>query len=414
MTCIRIDLLAPPFKGHLHPILAMGRVLAGHGYQIRVISSASALTDIEASGLKALILTDIDEQQLSTLINPVNAIGHSPFKLAAQFAAVLGFLKTISVQLEQIYLTETVDLIIADFTLPPAGIIADRLGIRWWTSLPSPCVLECADGPPAYLGGWLPAKTLPGQLANTAGRQLIRIFKRTVFWLYRRPIRAMGLARVYRADGSEAIYSAERILCLGEQTLEFARQWPQPATFIGPMLYTPEGSDMPEPVFSRDKIHILVTLGTHLNHHKQALWSAINRVAGEYPEYVFHFSNGGLCVDGSVSAANCERYDYINYQRFIDHYRLVIHHGGAGIMYYCLCRQIPAIVLPYDYDQFDHAARLSWQGLAIWLASVDDLTDAISQALHPTLKNRLKGFSATMIDPSKRLLTLVQQALENT
>ena len=411
MTDFRIDLLSPPFKGHLHPMLAMGRMLAGHGYRVRVISSAAARTDIETAGLEALILSGINEQQLSEVINPPRAIGHSPFKLAAQFAAVLNFLSHISVQLEQIYRCDPVDLIIADFTLPPAGIIADRLGIRWWTSLPSPCVLECGDGPPAYLGGWLLARTPAGKLVNMLGRKLIRVFKRTLFLLYRKPIRALGLQQVYREDGSEAIYSAETILCLGEQQLEFAQRWPIAAAFIGPMLYTPGVSDMPEPEFRMARHYILVTLGTHLNHHKEILWQAVNKIAAEYPEFVFHFSNGGLSTDSVTSAPNCQRYDYINYQHFIDRYSLVIHHGGAGIMYHCLRQQIPAIVFPHDYDQFDHAARLSQHGLAIWLRSIDELNAAIQQALDPAIRDRLKGFSDTMDEPSERLLTLIRNAL---
>lgn len=48
---IRIDLLAPPFSGHLHPVLAMGRALCER-YQVRIISTQGVASSVAASGLK--------------------------------------------------------------------------------------------------------------------------------------------------------------------------------------------------------------------------------------------------------------------------------------------------------------------------------------------------------------------------
>jgi len=46
---------------------------------------------------------------------------------------------------------------------------------------------------------------------------------------------------------------------------------------------------------------------------------------------------------------------------------VVIHHGGAGIMWHCIQKGIPALVYPVDYDQFDHAARIEFFKKGIWL-----------------------------------------------
>ncbi|REI36237.1 glycosyl transferase, partial [Xanthomonas oryzae pv. oryzae] len=34
------------------------------------------------------------------------------------------------------------DLVIVDFTLPSAGLAAQTMGIAWWTSMLSPCVID--------------------------------------------------------------------------------------------------------------------------------------------------------------------------------------------------------------------------------------------------------------------------------
>ena len=48
------------------------------------------------------------------------------------------------------------DLVIADFVAAPAGVLADRLGIPWITTIPSPVAIESRTTTPAYLGGWKP------------------------------------------------------------------------------------------------------------------------------------------------------------------------------------------------------------------------------------------------------------------
>jgi len=235
----RIDLFAPPFRGHLHPVLAMARELKLAGHEVCVFSTASAQSDIEAAGVACHIFASIDDIALRKVVNPPWKIGHSPLKLKRQFQHVLRFFTLLEDELQLIYATREVDLIIADFTLAPVGAFATQHQLRWWTSLPSPCVLECKDGPPAYFGGQQPATSKVGVLKHWLSRQLIRVFKQTLFFINRRAIAKFGLSSVYRQDGAECIYSPEKILCLGDPAIEFAKHWPAAAQFIGPQLYSP-------------------------------------------------------------------------------------------------------------------------------------------------------------------------------
>ena len=43
----------------------------------------------------------------------------------------------------------------------------------------------------------------------------------------------------------------------------------------------------------------------------------------------------------------------------------MIHHAGTGVMYSALGAGLPAIAWPHDFDQFDQAARLVANGLAL-------------------------------------------------
>lgn len=112
---------------------------------------------------------------------------------------------------------------------------------------------------------------------------------------------------------------------------------------------------------------MLVTLGTHLDWHKDAVMQAVIALASTLPEWFFHFTDGHHCAAESQRQDNVYRVSWVNYDDWLTHYDAVIHHGGAGIMWHCLQKNIPALVYPVDYDQFDHAARLAWRGKGVWI-----------------------------------------------
>ena len=406
----RIDLLAPPFKGHLHPVLAMGRLLTSH-YDVSVISSASAQPDIQAAGLDSIILESIDDKVLMDIVNPPYMVGNSPLALHRQFSNVLPFFQELYRELQDMYMNRNIDLLIADSVIPVAGLVADTYDIPWWTSLASVCALECPSGPPAYLGGLQPPKSHLDRMKNYFGRKAVRLFKRVIFQCYAAKIRALGLQQIYRKDGSEAIYSPHRILCLAHQGLEFTQNWPPQASLIGPMLYNPP-IDSLKPDFIEGQKYILVTLGTHIDTQKDRVCTAVERIVEKFPEYVFHFTDGHSQDKAMLKIhERLYRFSYINYQEHIAAYDLVVHHAGAGILYHCLVRGIPCVAYPVDYDQFDNAARLEYHGFGVWLRNIHSLDEAVAAALDSeNMKSRVKEFAVRLRDKinAAELLELVR------
>lgn len=386
---VRVDLLAPPMAGHLHPILGIGQGLASH-YDLRVISSEAAQPEIAAAGLCGRVLLAGRDAEVRAIVEPAHAVGSHPMRLQAQLRANLGLLGAFQVELRRLWTAEGPPaLVLADFTLPVAGEVARQFGVPWWTTHPSPCVIETPDGPPAYLGGWAPGHGWLGRLRDAAGRLAVRTAKTTAHRLHRRAMDRLGLASIYRADGSEAVYSSERIFALGLQRLEFPRAWPTAVELVGPVLYTPPGL-APAPPLLAGRRHVLVTIGTHLPWMKDAAAAAARQAARLLPGVEVHFSDGridralgtsGSTVCGDDEPVNFHRLAYVSYARHLRRYALVVHHGGAGVMYHTLAAGIPALVMPIDYDQFDHAARLEVGGVARRLRHWPDLTTAIAAAL---------------------------------
>jgi UDP:flavonoid glycosyltransferase YjiC (YdhE family) len=382
MSRARIDLAAPPFAGHLHPLLGIGRRLA-RDYDVRVISTEGAQREIAAAGLNGVALLAGCDGEILKIADGSRAVGSNPVLLQAQLRANLALLGRFQAELRQVWEHRRPDLLIADFTLPVAGSVACTLGIPWWTSHPSPCVIETPDGPPAYLGGWSPGNGPLGRLRDATGRALVRVFKRGAHRLYRHQMSQLGFPAVYRSDGSEAVYSGERVLAFGVPGLEFERRWPPAVELVGPVLYTPPGlpDETPEIPFVAGRQHVLVTLGTHLGWRKEAMAESVRQAARALPHLEFHFSHGDVRSHRWESAGNFHDLAYVSYTAHLPRYALVVHHGGAGVMYHTLRAGKPALVAPVDYDQFDHAARLEAAGLAHRLHQPGDLARRVVGAL---------------------------------
>lgn len=380
---MKIELLAPPYSGHLHPVLAMARQLQTR-HDVVVLSTPGVQGDIHACGLHGeSVLTHEDEAALWRIANPPRSVGSHPLRLHAQLQQSLRLMAALRASLQARWSISRPALVIADFTLPAAGQLASEMGMHWWTSLPSPCVLETPDGPPPYLGGLLPATGRLDALVHTSARRLTRLFKRTVHAWHRRQMSALGLPALYRADGSEAVYSAECILALGVPELEFAQRWPAGLHFVGPMLCTPPNPS-PAPAFVAGARHLLVTAGTHLDWAKPALTRAAAGLARQHPDWQVHVSLGrAVHGAGPLPGAppNLHTLAFVDYGRHLSRYDLVLHHGGAGVMYHALRAGVPALVHPLDYDQFDNAARLQACDAGLWLRRLEDLPSLFGRAL---------------------------------
>lgn len=391
----KVLLVGPPFCGHLHPLLGVACRLQAVA-EVKVLSTPGGVAAARKAGLPGREIMAAHEQTVWEIAEPGSDVKNNPLLLYRQLKGNVGLMVRMKQELDAVFAEEKPDLVIADFTVPVAGLSAMQQGIGWWTTLPSPCVFETVDGPPAYFGGQRPATTAFQEVKQAGMRQATRVFKRLMWRLFRREFRGIGFDHVYCPDGSEAVYSPQRILALGVKAIEFPRSYPASFHFTGPVLYTPpfEGT---EPAFaSDDRPHVLVSLGTHLPQAKAALAAQVREMAQRHPGLVFHFTYGKEAHGNVSSQGNYHEYPYISYQEHLPRYRLVVHHAGAGVMNHCLRHGVPAVVHPVDFDQFDNAARLVAAGVALRVqAGSGDLETVILQALQSqALKERCAEMKA--------------------
>lgn len=413
---LKIDFVSPPYAGHLFPLLDLASNLAGRGFtDLRILSTAQATRAIQLCGLTGRTLLAEHDHIIHAISDTSAPVGFNPFRLYRQFQMTMSMMDELHSQLLREWTVRRPDLVIADFTVPIAGLVAEQLGIRWWTTTPSPCAMESLSGTPSYLGGWTPAKGKLGGLRDAVGRRAIRLFKRTVAMLFTRQLRRFGFKRVYRADGYESIYSPERILGLGMREFEFERDWPAGFEFIGPLTGCPTYPHV-SPDFSAGKPTILITLGTHLPWARQPAEKLIAHVAQAMPEFNFHFASGKPDVTVATQHANLHHFSFIPYHKYLPHYVAAIIHGGTGIIYECIRAGVPMLVWPLDFDHHDHAARIVNRGIGRQLrpnimAVCNDLRELASPVGH---RLRVREFQQLLAkyNPYERVMSALGSLAE--
>ena len=359
----RIAFVAPPFAGHLNPLVVFAKAAQAAGYEVEVLTGPGKIETIVQAGVPAYSLQSLSEGGLEAIADTSHKVGSNPVRLSRQMRAAFEVMSGVRDELAERWRAKRPDLVVADFAAVPAGIAADAIGAPWITVMRAAFALEGVRGPPSYLGGLRPWPGPLGALRDRLGWWGVRLGKDGLALLFAGDLKRLGVQR-RRPDGSEAIYSAQRILALELHELEFDRDWPPALRFIGPIADNPE---VPvELNLPPSRPRVLVTLGTHLPWAKAALPAQVKALAERLPEVSFVVSMGRPQSAGSAPlrlAPNVLVYEFVPYVPHLPHMDAVIHHGGAGVTGACIAAGRPSLVFPQDYDQFDYAARIVHHGL---------------------------------------------------
>lgn len=369
----RIDFCAPPFAGHLYPLIPLARRAVQEGAAVRFITGDAKLPLLRSLGFHAEAILTVRPGAMEAIANTGRPVRNNLVLMLEQLKAHAGLMLEAKPELRELFMADRPHLVVADAAIFLPGIVCQELAIPWMTCLTSPLALECRSGTPPMLGGWRESTSHLGKLRDWLGWRMVRLSKSALFWLCARQAHALGLTHAYRADGSEAIYSASSIVGLGMTEFEFTRAWPRAFRMIGPVPDTPEASLVTPMSWPAGRPRVLVTFGTHLPWLKQSLIATLQPVLRALPEHFFAISQGEparFSRDALATGSNWSLYPYIPYSGELNHFDVVIHHGGAGIVYACIRARKPSLAIPQDYDQFDLARRVEARGLGLAVKSL--------------------------------------------
>ena len=358
---IKIDVISVPFSGHLFPTLTLVKpLLEDPRFQIRVITGFQKKALVEQIGFDCLALFPDRPTVMEDIANTAKQA--NLLIMYQQLMANSRLVPEVFDEINRIWEAEgRPDLVIADLVAAPAGMLADRLEIPWITTIPSPVAIESRTTTPAYLGGWKPHQGIFYKWRDALGRQVIRLAKKVGFALVKKNLDTLEGFKLYREDGTEAIYSPYSILALGMKELEFRDDFPSQLKWVGYRCLSFDRLPQEQKqYFTSSNKRVFVTSGTHLKWEKERMVEYAKLLSQEYPDYVFYVTLGdpsGIENPPSMLSENLLIFDYLPYSDVLDQMDFAIHHAGAGIMMGCIDLGIPSLILPQDYDQFDNAVR---------------------------------------------------------
>lgn len=365
---IRVSFIAPPFSGHLYPILELAQLLMqDSAYEVRIYTGENKIRVVQELGLEGIPLQFESENVLEQIADTAKPVKSNPLRMLDQLKQNVALFPAIIKQLETHFSADQPDIVITDFTAVPAGILCDQLEIPWITVIPTPFAIENTQGTPSYLGGWRPHEGKFYAIRDRLGCWLIHSVKRMLFQLIRKEAKQYSF-HLYSQKGEESIYSPYSILGLGMKELEFPRDYPQQFQMIGPCCQTPDRDGAPLVMDDFYRKKVFVTLGTHLKWGKKKMIELLSELALDFTDYLFVFSLG----DEEDTEKRLDQLpenlwirSFVSYTGYIALFDFVIHHGGAGITYHCIKNGLPALAVPHDYDQFDYAARIEYHQAGI-------------------------------------------------
>ena len=362
---IKVDIVAPPFSGHLYPLLEMiGSLINDERYDICVYTGIQKEEVVESLGIKCKVVL----KDRPTIFED---IANTPEKtdiiaLYKQFKENMKIIPQIINDLKEEFEKRNTDIVIADFTAVPAGIACNKLNIPWITTMPTPFAIENKSTTPGYLGGWYPKSNMFYKIRDSIGRAVIRNFKRLVCLTVSKELKAFDF-RLYNKNGEEMIYSPYSILAIGMKELEFRDDFPERFLWAGPCSPSFDKKNYSFMNTSKFKKTVFLCNGTHVLWAKEKIVKIAEKLGNEYPEICFIVSSGDYTKkdeDIKKISENVFVYKYIDYEAVFPHIDYVIHHGGAGIMYKAIKYNKPAVIIPHDYDQFDYAVRAEMADIA--------------------------------------------------
>jgi UDP:flavonoid glycosyltransferase YjiC (YdhE family) len=412
----RVLLVAPPFSGHINPLMVVAAGLRDRGMDPRFVTGPAKAGPLRSLGFPTTTLLGEDPQAFERISDTAVPVRSNPFRMTRQLSANLALAPAVRAELRAIVRRESPDVVLADMTAAVAGQVADEAGLPWLTVMPTPFALETRSGTPSYCGGWGRPRHAGHRLRDALGRGATRAAKLTMQRVLARQFLDAGLS-VYRADGSERAYSPYGILGLGMDELELPRDWPDVFEMIGPVTATPgPWSLVPELPGGRC---VLVTYGTHLRWAKPDLVPQVRRLADAFRDVTFVVSLGeparaaAAPADAPVGVGgNVVVHRHLPYDDVVPRCAAVIHHGGAGITYSTIRAGRPALVCPQDYDQFDFAARIVDAGAGVAVRSLDHATGALARVLAmDTGPVRALACALTRYDPVSAVERAVRRVL---
>jgi MGT family glycosyltransferase len=394
---MKILLASIPATGHFNPILVAARMLKEAGHDTAIYTSVMFRDKIEKAAVQFFPLPEDADLGVRNLIASHlerNKVTPSPEEMSKILTDVMvNPMMSQSRGLQAILKEFPADVVIYETSF--AGVLPMLLGPRserpacaylGITALP----LKRADGAP-WGPGLLPTKDpekrkeyseVARNLDETKELPLRRAADKILADIGLPPLPASFFA-------SEAVL-ADFILQPCAPGFEFPLLEPEEKLhFIGPLLPSGAG-DVPEQIEEAKKAGrkiILVSQGTIANNDLGKLLAPTILALGDRQDFLILVTTGGKPIENipCTLTPNVVASQYLDFGQILPDVDVLVAFGSYGTVTQALSFGVPMVVVGKGEDKPEVAARVTWTGTGIYLATdtptADQIHDAVDQIL---------------------------------
>ena len=142
-TDIKIDFVAMPLPGHVFPQLQLAKYAKSQGMaQLRFYSCPNMQKAIESAGIEFKPILADRQKEVLDLATHHEQIMDSFIEMLTAVDKALDIQEQFSNELRAYWQANRPDLVVVDYLAPFAGVVAEELGIPWWTAITVPTAVE--------------------------------------------------------------------------------------------------------------------------------------------------------------------------------------------------------------------------------------------------------------------------------
>jgi UDP:flavonoid glycosyltransferase YjiC (YdhE family) len=389
MPAKRIVLTAVGSLGDLHPYIAIALGLKARGHEAIMATSACYRRKVESLGLGfRTVRPDSDEVADPVVMRRFMDLRRGTARCLQEF--ILPALRDSYV--DTLAATGDADLVVSHTICFAAGLVAEKTGVPWVSTLITPSGVFSAFDPPL-----LPGYPEVSRLLRPLGPALWGPLGRTLKWITRswglpwyRLRKEIGLPR-WRGNPLVDHHSPALVLALFSKLLA-AKQadWPPQTVVTGFPIFDQGDGPGTRPELTRfleaGSPPIVFTLGV----------TAAN-VAGRFCEESIAAARAlgrravllgkRLVPEQAPLPSDVIACEYVPFSRIFPKAAAIVHAGGISSTGLAMRAGRPMLVVPFAHDQPDNAERLKRLGIALMVPGRRYTTTRAVVALRPLLED---------------------------
>ncbi len=357
MTNLKFVLAPMGSAGDVHPLVWLGKLLAGRGHEVVMVAQEGIRDISERAGLRTAGWGNREEQE-AILRNPDLWHPKRAFDLIATHAGLWAGQIMAAVEGE---VEEGRTVILAGALAYGARMGGEKHRAPVLTVHLQPSIFTSVEESPVMMAGW---EWLPGS-PRFVRKALFRLGN----WMVDRKlgpgIRAARAAAGLPVGGKSGMlqswwHSEQGVVCLFPEW--YARKqsdWPERAVLTRFPLYDEADEravdEKLEAFLAAGEKPVVITPGSANAHGERFIREAVGACVRlkKRPLVVTRFPEtaGTLPSEGAV-------FEYVPFGRVFPRAAAVVHHGGIGTMSQCFAAGVPQLVMPMAHDQPDNAHRM--------------------------------------------------------